>query len=193
MSTIVERRTSTADDLLTMPDGKRFELVYGELVEKDVGWESEWVGTNLVALLWVYCRLHGGWVNGSSAGYRCFEESIPDDPERVRKPDVSYIAPERMTSGQIPVGHCELVPDLVVEVNSPNDRRSKIESKVIEYLQAGVRLVWVIDPPTESVVVHRQNGTVSELGLTDELDGEDVAAGFRCPVRELFASPSKGT
>lgn len=193
MSTIVERRTFTADDLLTMPEGKHFELVYGELVEKDVGWESKWVGTKLIWFLFDYTRLHGGWVNGSSAGYRCFEESIPDDPDRVRKPDVSFIAPGRMSPDEIPAGHCELVPDLAVEVNSPNDRRAKIQSKVNEYLQAGVRLVWVIDPPTESVVVYRLDGTMSKLGMTDELDGEDVAPGFRCPVRELFASPAKRT
>ena len=190
MSTIVERRTFTADDLLTMPEGKHFELVYGEFVEKDVGWESEWIGTNLIAILWTYCRQHGGWVNGSSAGYRCFGESIPDDPDRVRKPDVSYIAPGRIAAGRLPTGHCEVVPDLVIEVNSPNDRYSAVEAKVDEYLQAGVRLVWVIDPQTESVRVHRLNGTVRDLGLDDELDGEDVAPGFHCAVRELFATPS---
>ena len=190
MSTIVERRTFTADDLLTMPEGKHFELVYGEFVEKDVGWESEWIGTNLIAILWTYCRQHGGWVNGSSAGYRCFGESIPDDPDRVRKPDVSYIAPGRIAAGRLPTGHCEVVPDLVIEVNSPNDRYSAVEAKVDEYLQAGVRLVWVIDPQTESVRVHRLNGTVRDLGRDDEHDGEDVAPGFHCAVRELFATPS---
>ncbi len=190
MSAIVEHPPITADDLLTLRDGKRFELVHGELVEKDMGWESEWIGTNLLWFLGGYCRQHGGWVNGSCAGYRCFGESIPDDPDRVRKPDVSYIAPGRIAAGRLPTGHCEVVPDVVVEVNSPNDRDSAVNTKVDEYLQAGVRLVWVIDPQTESVRVHRLDGTVRELGIDDELDGEDVAPGFHCAVRELFATSS---
>ncbi len=190
MNTIVEHPPITADDLLALQDGKRFELVHGELVEKDMGWESEWIGTNLIAILWTYCRQHGGWVNGSSAGYRCFSGSIPDDPDRVRKPDVSYIAPGRIAAGRLPTGHCEVVPDLVVEVNSPNDRDSVVKAKVDEYLQAGVRLVWVIDPQTESIRVHRLDGTVRDLGIDDELDGEEIAPGFHCAVRELFATPS---
>ena len=175
-----------------MRDGKQFELVNGEFREKDMGWESEWIGTNLLWFLGGYVRQHGGWVNGSSAGYRCFGESIPDDPDRVRKPDVSYIAPGRLAAERLPIGHCELVPDLAVEVISPNDLYSEVEDKVDEYLRAGVRLVWVIDPRTDSIRVHRLNGTVRDLGQADELDGEDVAPGFHCPVRELFAVPSTG-
>ena len=190
MNTIAEHPALTAEELLALPNGKHFELVHGELLEKDMGWESEWIGTNLIAILWAYCRQHGGWVNGSSAGYRCFGESIPDDPDRVRKPDVSYLAPGRLSAGRLPTGHCELVPDLAVEVVSPNDLYSEVEDKVDEYLRAGVRLVWVIDPRTDSVRVHRLDGTVRDLGHGDELDGEDVAPGFRCPVRELFAAPS---
>ena len=66
---------------------------------------------------------------------------------------------------------------------SRGDRRS---------LRAGVRLVWVIDPRTDSIRVHRLDGTVRDLGQGDELDGENVAPGFLCPVRELFAPPSAG-
>ncbi len=192
MSTIAEHPPITADELLAMRDGKQFELVHGALVEKDMGWESEWIGTNLLWFLGGYVRQHGGWVNGSSAGYRCFGESIPDDPDRVRKPDVSYIAPQRISAELLPTGHCELVPDLAVEVISPNDLYSEVEDKVDEYLRAGVRLVWVIDPRTDSIRVHRLDGTVRDLGQGDELDGENVAPGFLCPVRELFAPPSPG-
>ena len=190
MSAIAEHPPMTAQALLALRDGEQFELVHGELAEKTMGWESEWIGTNLVALLWMHCRQHGGWVNGSSAGYRCFEESVPDDPDRVRKPDASYIAAHRLSPGELPTGHCELVPDLTVEVISPNDLYSEVEEKIDEYLRAGVRMVWVIDPHTESIRVHRLDGTVNDLRGDDELDGGNVVSGFRCPVRQIFAVPS---
>ena len=191
MSVIAEPQLMTPDDLLALRDGERFELVNGDLVERNMGWESEWIGTNLLALLWAWSQQHGGWVNGSSAGYRCFEEAVPDDPDRVRKPDVSLIAAHRLSTDQLPTGHCEIVPDLAVEVISPNDLYSEVEEKVDEYLRAGVRLVWVMDPHTKSIRVHRHDGTVSNLHTDDKLDGENVAPGFQCSVRQLFPQTSQ--
>ena len=186
------RKRVTADELLAMPNAKDFELVNGELVERNMGWESECLGMNLSALLWNYCREHGcGWVNGSSAGYQCYEEVCPDDPDRVRKPDVSYISAERISADVNLWGHCDLVPDLAVEVISPNDRYHEVEEKVDEYLSVGVRLVWVVDPLAKTIRIHRANGTIQDLRLTDELSGEEVIVGFRCPVAEVFRLPQK--
>lgn len=186
------RKRVTAAELLAMPNAKDFELVNGELVERNMGWESECVGMNISALLWNYCREHGcGWVNGSSAGYQCYEEVFPDDPERVRKPDVSYLAAERITADAELTGHCDLVPDLAVEVISPNDRYHDVEEKVDEYLRVGVRLVWVVDPKKKTIRIHRANGTIQDLRMTDELSGEEVIPGFRCLVGEIFRLPTK--
>jgi Uma2 family endonuclease len=190
MTAIADSPPITARDLLKMPDGDRFELVNGELVERNMGWESEWIASNLQVLLGVYCREHClGYVNGSNAGYQCFAEVFPDDPERTRKPDVSFIAIHRLTRDNLPQGHCPVVPDLVVEVISPNDLYSAVETKVDDYLQAGVRLVWVVDPRTESLRVHRANGSVQDISSTDQLSGEDVVAGFSCAVAKLFEIP----
>lgn len=184
------RSRVTADELLAMPNAKNFELVNGELVERNMGWESEFFGSNLQGLLWDYCRKHAcGWVNGSSAGYQCYEEAFPDDPDRVRKPDVSFIAVERIPVNAVPDGHCEIVPDLAAEVISPNDLYHEVEAKVDEYLQAGVRLVWVVHPKKKTIRIHRANGTIQDLHLNDELSGEEVITGFRCPVSEVFRLP----
>jgi Uma2 family endonuclease len=74
-------------------------------------------------------------------------------------------------------------------VISPNELYSEVEEKVDEYLAAGVRLVWVIDPPHRSVRIHRADGTVTDLHESDELSGEAVVPGFCCPVAELFHPP----
>ena len=86
---------------------------------------------------------------------------------------------------------CPIVPDLAVEVVSPNDLSEEVEEKVDEYLRAGVRLVWVVHPQRKTIRIHRADGTVQDLRQTDELSGEDVIAGFRCPVSEVFRLPAR--
>ena len=98
-----------------------------------------------------------GWVAGADASYQCF----PAAARQVRKPDASFIRIDRLPAGEEPEGHCPIAPDLAVEVVSPNDLYSEVEEKVDDYLAAGVRLVWVIDPPTRTAHVHRAGGGVS--------------------------------
>ena len=80
-----------------------------------------------------------------------------------------------------------VAPDLAVEVASPNDLGRELRVKVEEYLRAGVRLVWLVDPETRSIEVVRADGGVARLYEQDELSGEDVLPDFRCRVAELFA------
>jgi Uma2 family endonuclease len=186
MSTVATKQEYTPEDLLTMPDAVSYELVDGELVERDMGWKSSWVGGRVFKLLTDHCDAHGlGWAAPADASYQCF----PDAPNKVRKPDASFISLERMPSDKKPDGHCRIAPDLAAEVISPNELYEKVEEKVEEYLTAGVRLVWVVNPPKRTVRVHRADGTITNLRETDELSGEDVVPGFRCRVSELFTVP----
>jgi Uma2 family endonuclease len=90
-----------------------------------------------------------------------------------------------------PQGHCRIAPDLVAEVVSPNDLIYEVAARVAEYLGAGVRLVWVVNPADRTVQVHRQGGTGTILREADELAGEEVLPGFRCQVGELFLAPGQ--
>ena len=96
----------------------------------------------------------------------------------------------RLTGDRAPDGHCRIAPDLAVEVVSPNDLAYQDE-KVAEYLGAGVPIVWVVNPNTRSVRIHRPRssprGLVSGLTSEDVIDAEDVLPGFSCPVRDFFA------
>lgn len=190
MSAIAEARYSAAD-LLKLPDRDRFELVNGELVEKNMGWESSRIGYRLGLFLGMHCESnHLGWVNGPDATYQCYEVVYPDDPDRIRKPDVSFIRLERLAPEDRPEGHCEIAPDLVAEVVSPNDTYYEVREKTEEYLRVGVRLVWVVDPHTRSVQVHRADGSTEELHENQELSGEDIVPGFRLLIGELFRVPA---
>lgn len=77
-------------------------------------------------------------------------------------------------------------PDLIVEVVSPNERAGDVETKVGEYLEAGVRLVWVAYPDTKSVHVHTHAGSGVILGPKATIDGGDVLPGFSALVAALF-------
>ena len=107
-------------------------------------------------------------------------------------PDVSFVAATRLPSGSElkelfrRTAVFELVPDLVAEVLSPSDRPREVMDKVGEYLGAGGRQVWVIDPAEERAVAYRSVTGAREIPPGGFLDGEDVLPGFRCPLRDLF-------
>jgi Uma2 family endonuclease len=183
MTAVVEEKRYSAEDLLTLPDGDRYELVGGRLVEKSIGAESAWVGLRLSSRLLEYCdRESLGWVFPADASYKCFS----DDASKVRRPDVSFVGSERLPAGRLPKGHILVAPDLAVEVVSPNDLYSEVRVKISEYLEAGVRLAWAIDPGSRSAEVYRTDGSYSWLSEDDELDGESVLPGFRCRIGDVL-------
>jgi Uma2 family endonuclease len=180
---VVAAKTYTPEDLLSMPDRKNYELVDGHLVERNVSSLSSWVGGRLHSILDAFVEDHDlGWAWPADQGYDCF----PDAPGKVRKPDVSFIRKERLPEGPTSEGYIYIAPDLAVEVVSPNDLSYEVEAKVEEYHNAGVPLIWVIEPEARTVYVHRGDGSVSKLREKDELSGEDVVPGFRCPVAAIF-------
>src|SRR5580704_8315063 len=102
MSTAIATKTEyTPEDLLAMPDGKSYELVDGQLVERNMGAESSWVGGELYARLRQYGQEHQlGWAFPADTGYQCF----PHAPGLVRKPDVSFVRYGRLPDGMLPQG-----------------------------------------------------------------------------------------
>jgi Uma2 family endonuclease len=183
-----EKTRYTPEDLLRLPDGDRYELVDGNLVERKMSFWSSFVAGTVYALLRTFALAHQlGWVAPEGTSYQCF----PGHPGKVRKPDTSFIRLDRLTLEQATSeGHMSVRPDLAVEVVSPNDSYYEVEEKVEEWLGAGVPLVWIINPRTRSVRIRRADGSESMLRDEDELTGEAVIPGFRCRVRELFLSPT---
>ncbi len=178
----IERATLfTPDDLLTMPDGDRYELVDGHLVELGMG---SWAGFVEGKLYYFLCH-HSmpkqlGLALGSGVSYQCFKRN------RVRKPDTSFILAGRLPEDRVPEGHIRIAPDLAVEVVSPTDIQYDVDRKVAEYLEAGVGLVWVVNPDTRVIIIYRADGSISGVRESGELDGEAAVPGFRCRVADLF-------
>jgi Uma2 family endonuclease len=169
----------------TLENEHRFEWIDGQLKEKPrMGAKANRVSTILARLLDTHAAAHRlGWVFTQECGY----QSFPHESRRVRFPDVSFVARGRLPNDQIPDGHMTVPPDLEVEVVSPNELAEDTESRVADYLSVGVRLIWIIYPTTRSVWIVRRDGTAARLTEVQELSGEDVVAGFTCPLRTLFA------
>lgn len=173
----------TPEDLLSMPDGDRYELVDGRLVEKNIGTKSSWVASELLFRIRSFLERHPlGWVL-MEVSYRCFAE----DSGKLRRPDVSFLRQGKLPNEELPDGHCPVAPDLAAEVISPNDTQYEVSAKVEEYLAAGVSLVWVVNPNTRTVQVYRREQSEAKyLHESDELTGEDVLPGFSCQLRDIF-------
>lgn len=175
------QKTWTDGELLALPDDGKYELVDGELRHM-----SPAGGRHGAVVLGLAARIYGfvsqgrlGYVFDGQTGFR-----LPDG--NLRSPDISFVASERLPEG-VPQGFLHTAPDLAVEVLSPTDRAGDTAHKVAEYLGVGVRLLWVIDPESSSVVVYRPGALPRTVRVPGALDGEDVLPGFSCPLAALLA------
>lgn len=126
---------------------------------------------------------------GKTFGSDCGCHLPDDEGKKARFPDGSFVGRGRLPDERTPEGNLRLAPDLAVEVVSPNDGAYEVEDTRFAYLRAGVKLLWVVYPPTRTVYVFRANGSVALLGETDTISGEDVLTDFTCPVARFFEDP----
>ena len=173
----------TAEDLMANPvPNKCTELVAGHiLVREQPGYRHGDVAARLIIEIGMHVRAHSlGRVLAAETGFTLFR-----NPDTVRAPDVAFIRSERVPANS-PKGYPEFAPDLAVEVLSPSDRAGKVLAKVGDWIDAGARLVWIVDPERRVARVYRADGTQSTLSATDFLDGEDVLPGFSALLSELI-------
>jgi Uma2 family endonuclease len=173
----------TAEQLLTLDlPNKSTELVHGRLIVREP--PNTYHGLlqsrlNLLVASFVHEHRLGA-VFGQDTGFK-----IATDPDTVRAPDLAFVRQDRMALIG-PRGYAALAPDLVAEILSPDDRPGEVLTKVGEWLAAGVRLVWVIDPDRSVASVYRADGTVTTVPENGELAGETVLPGFLCQLADVF-------
>ena len=143
------------------------------------------VGRKMAARLGDFVDGHGiGECGISEGGFK-----LASDPDVVRAPDVWFVRAERVPAGGFPSGIWEGFPDLAVEVLSPTDRPLAVAQKLQDYLDAGTRLVWVLDPDARAAAVYRPGHVPTFLNEDGILDGEDVLPGFALPLRDVLPPP----
>jgi Uma2 family endonuclease len=156
------------------------ELVRGVVVrEPRPGDPHGYVQVCVASALRVWAKKVGARVTAES-GY-----ILSEDPATLRGPDVAVVLVPRRAEG-VPGGWVRGAPDVAVEVLSPSDTSSAMQEKVLDYLGAGSRLVWLIDPRARTVTVLRPDGSARLLRGRETLEGEDVLEGFSVPLTELF-------
>jgi Uma2 family endonuclease len=166
-----------------LAEGERIELIRGEVVPMaPTGYEHGKRSGRLATYLGSYVLEHG--IFAAEAGF-----VLERDPDTLLAPDLSFVRADREPPEGEQWRAASLAPDLVVEVLSPSDRASRVHDKVLTYLEAGVRLVWVVDPPRRTIQVFSQADPSSSRILTvnDDLTGDDVLPGFRIPVAKIFS------
>ena len=177
--------TATIADVIRILDGddKRVvELIDGVLVEK--------ANTSLASVLGGVVGMHlGNFAESHDLGL----VGGANFPVRlrgggIRLPDVCFVPwdeiPDPLPDEPIWSG----VPALAVEVLSPSNTAAEIDRKIAELFELGTKLIWVIDPPTESAVVSTRGKKPKRVGPGDVLEGGKVLPGFRLPLSDLFAA-----
>ena len=163
--------------------GSRLELVRGRLVREPR--PAPLHGRVVSTLTWLlegFARENGSGVVLVEAGFLLARE-----PDTVRGPDLCFVSAWRVpVDGYGQGGFWELAPDLAIEVLSPGNRASEMQEKVLDYLAAGSRQVWVVDPRLKSVTVHTPGGEARLLIGGAVLEGGDVLPGFRVELESLF-------
>ncbi|HEY2155560.1 MAG TPA: Uma2 family endonuclease [Isosphaeraceae bacterium] len=176
--------TATEADLfaLSAKSDRSFELIDGILVEKRMAFDSGFLALTIAMVLRGFVDPRNlGLVNGADASLRLF-------PGLVRIPDVSYVSWSRIPGGRMPKEPIpDLVPDLAVEVLSPSNTAREMTLKRRHYFEAGVRLVWIVDPRRRAVAVYTGPDRPTRLGASAKLDGGDVLPGFALPPSRFFA------
>ena len=161
--------------------GKLFELEYGILVEKAMGWYESIIGILVSHALRTYLDQHDlGQVLGADGLIKIL-------PGVVKIPDVCFISwdrfpSERLARTPIPT----LIPNLVVEVLSESNTADEMQKKLHRYFAAGVQLVWYIDPLTRSAISYSSPSNAVRVLPSECISAAEILPGFSIQLQALF-------
>ncbi len=170
-----------------------YEVIDGQRVEMPpMSADSTGIAADLSLALGVY-----GTATNTGKSYTEMLIRLPLPVDRNRRPDVIFVPFSRWPKNQaLPsTNEWDVLPSLCVEVVSPNDLADEVMTKVGEYLQAGVPLVWVVYPRHGYVQVYESLTQARGLTRGDTLEGGTALPGFSLKLSELFpeSPPSKPT
>jgi Uma2 family endonuclease len=175
---------SEHETVLAVQDEPLYEIVNGQRVDiPPMSAYATWLAARLHMRLGLYAEDKG---LGTSVPEMLFV--LDAEHNLRRRPDVAFVSTARWPLDRaLPeTGDWEVVPDLAVEVISPNDVFKDVLAKVREYFHYGAQVVWVIAPEERQVYVYDSPTHVHVLAGQDELTGGEVVPGFRMPLGQLF-------
>lgn len=174
----------TLEDLDALPDdGYHYELRAGLLIsEPTPGFRHGRVASRIAEILGSHARRNRlGTVVTNDSGF-----ILSRSPDTVLGPDVSFVSRERLERIGDPVKAFPGAPDLAVEVKSPSNTPADTYAKVADYLAAGTRVVWVVDPETKCIAVYRELLSPRTVRCGEVISIEDLLPGLTVSVSEVF-------
>jgi len=185
MTVAIPKTRFTPDDLPRLEDEGLFELVDGQLLEKQTSSLASRTAGIIVARLFVFIEASSsGGVIYPEQTFQCFSHN----PDLIRRPDVALVLASRVVA--VPEeGHVPIPPDLAVEVISPKDKIYEFEEKLVDYQLAGVKVVWEVNPKFRFVRIHHRDRSSHFLMESDALNGDPVLPGLSVLVKDLLPPP----
>jgi Uma2 family endonuclease len=161
-----------------------YEVVNGEKVElSPMSIYASWIASRIDRRIGSHAETHG-------LGTVIVEGLFILDPVKNlrRRPDVAFVSAEKWPVDQpLPEsGDWEMIPDLAVEVVSPNDIFQDVLAKMHEYFRFGVKQVWIVLPLDREIYFYDSPKDVRIVTDVEELDGGELLPGLRMPVGSLF-------
>lgn len=190
MSALLERPLQSPEKLLTAEEFflmplQRAELVEGKVIEMTPpGGAHGRMAVKIASRLESYVEAENLGMVFVESGFR-----LRRNPDVVRSPDVSFVEYSRLPNGRAPRGFIEGAPTIAVEIVSPNDLWREVEEKVGEYIEAGAKLVWIVEPEKGTVTV-RSGETSQRLHRADTLRADEVLPNFQLALENLFETIS---
>lgn len=185
LSVLTREQLYTVDefeDLLKLPEnaGRLLELIDGEIVEKMPTEEHGSIALNIGAELRAYLRTIRRGIAGTEVRYQTGK-----DERNSRLPDISIsVANRPLVKDGAVIG----MPDLAVEIKSPDDSLKEMREKAEYYLANGTQIVWLVYPHQRCVEVYTLD-TIELLCADDVLTGGELLPDFSLSVAEIFLAP----
>jgi len=162
-------------------DHWRYELWDGDIIEMSgPGGTHGRIAIRLGRYLDIFAEEKNLGIVTGETGYHA-----PDDRYNLLLPDVAYISFERAPD-PFPEKFVPAMPDIAIEIMSPNNTLEELREKAQRYLRLGANMVWIIFPNDQTIEIHQSRAPVATLGIEDSLSGEGVLPGFTLDVRRIF-------
>ena len=108
------------------------------------------------------------------------------NPDRLVGADAAFVATASLPIVVSREGYLETIPDLVVEIRSRNDTLPELMAKAQDYLTAGVKIVWLVDPLSRSVLVYVGQSEPTRVEENEVLNAGEIIPGFQYKVNDLL-------
>ena len=176
---------AVVENTITLDPEKEYEIVNGIPEEKEMAgaWHGR-IAAKLTSRLSMYAEANEmGVIYGPNTTFKIGRNE--------HRPDVSFVSVNQIPEGGDPEGIWQIAPDLAVKITLPNDTYMKVMNAVFDYLDEGVKQVWLICPERKTLAIYYSMTKSKTLTENDLLICEELLPGFSCKVGDLFTLPKR--